>query len=277
MFDITFQDPNDPTGKAKESAYQNSWGITQRTLGVMIMVHGDDKGLVLAPSCAGVQVVIIPVGLKASSTQEERDELAKATENALEKLQEAGVRAKLDERDYSPGWKFNYWEMKGVPLRIELGPMDLKKGEFVMSKRNVPDPKAGKIAGKLDTLVLDVKKTLADVHTEMYNKALADRDGRLAFVDDWKDFSPNLNQGKMCLIPFCGVPECEEMIKEKSKEEAQDSEVAGGLKMGAKSLCIPHEDKYNLNCPQRCIIPECAAKYTPLISPIRRVLFGRSY
>merc|ERR1712032_101480 len=150
--------------------------------------------------------------------------------------------------------------MKGVPLRIELGPLDLKKGEFVMSKRNVPDPKAGKITGKHDSLVDDVKATLVTIHKEMYDKALAERDARLVNVDKWEDFSPNLNQGKLCLIPFCGDPDCEEKIKDMSKAEARDAEVAGGLKMGAKSLCQPHEDKYNVNCPAQCIMPECALR-----------------
>jgi len=235
----------------------------------MIMVHGDDKGLMLAPPMAGIQVVIIPVGLKASSTEEERATVAAATMDYLEKLQAAGVRAKVDDRENSPGWKFNYWEMKGVPLRIELGPLDLKKGEFVMSKRNVPDPKAGKITGKHDSLVDDVKATLVAIHKEMYDKALAERDARLAYVDKWEDFSPNLNQGKLCLVPFCGDPEWEEKIKELTKAEAQDDEVAGGLKMGAKSLCIPHEEKYHENCPSKCIISG--------LPVTKRVLFGRSY
>merc|ERR1712087_739575 len=112
-----------------------------------------------------------------------------------------------------------------------------------MSKRNVPDTKAGKITGKHDSLVDDVKATLVAIHKEMYDKALAERDARIAYVDKWEDFSPNLNQGKLCLVPFCGAPECEENIKAKSKEEAADAEVKGGLKMGAKSLCVPHDPK----------------------------------
>ncbi|CAK0854604.1 unnamed protein product [Prorocentrum cordatum] len=276
MFDISFQDPSDPTGKARENAYQNSWGITQRTLGVMIMVHGDDKGLQLAPPIAGIQVIIIPVGLKASSTDEERAALSAATTDYHEKLQAAGVRSKVDERDNSPGWKFNYWEMKGVPLRIELGPLDLKKGEFVMSKRNVPDPKAGKITGKHDSLVDDVRATLDAIHREMYDKALAERDERLVNVDKWEELSPNLNKGRLCLVPFCGDPECEEQIKELSKAEAADAEVAGGLKMGAKSLCMPHEEKYNYNCPQVCVRPGCTCKCF-YGDTMRRVMFGRSY
>ncbi|CAE8643880.1 unnamed protein product [Polarella glacialis] len=274
MFDITFQDPADPTGKKMEFAFQNSWGMTQRTIGVMIMVHGDDRGLVLPPRIAGIQVVIVPVGIKASSTDEEKAELATVCMEHYMALSQAGLRVKLDDdTTNSPGWRFNHWEMKGVPLRIELGPMDLKKGEFVMAKRNVVDPKAGKSTGKLATLVAEVKQTLEDIHSEMYQKALDERAPRLVSVDEWKDFSPQLNQGRLVLVPFCGEPDCEEVIKNMTKEEAQgDEEVEGGLRMGAKSLCVPHEEKYNLKCPTKCINPACKCTTVK-----KRVLFGRSY
>jgi len=275
MFDISFQDPNDSTGKLREHAYQNSWGITQRTIGVMIMVHGDDKGLVLPPQVAGLQVVIVPVGIKSSTPAEDRQALNTTAAAYTAKLEQAGIRVRLDDRDQTPGWKFNYWEMKGVPVRLEIGPMDITKGEFVMAKRNVLDPKAGKVIGHDATVVEDVQKVLLDIHNELYDKALAERDENLAFVDEWKDFSPNLNQGKLILAPFCGNPECEEDIKQKSKAEANEEEEAGGLKMGAKSLCVPHEDKYNLACPSTCINPDCPSVNRNEVKV--RTLFGRSY
>mmetsp|Transcript_70775 Transcript_70775/g.166062 ORF Transcript_70775/g.166062 Transcript_70775/m.166062 type:complete len:723 (+) Transcript_70775:85-2253(+) len=274
MFNISFQDPKDSSGQKDEYAYQNSWGITQRTIGVMVMVHGDDKGLVLPPNIAGYQVVIVPVGIKANSTEEEKKTLKEVSESYAERLKAAGVRVHLDDDNTnSPGWKFNHWEMKGVPVRMELGPLDIKKGEFVMAKRNILDQKAGKVVGKHDTLEADVKRTLEEIHNELYAKALAERDSRLATVDQWEEFSPNLNSGKLVLVPFCGDPECEEMIKDKSKEEAQEVEVAGGLKMGAKSLCIPHEAKYKKNCPGNCILPNCPKPGENVF----RTLFGRSY
>jgi len=273
MFEIQFQDPNDASGKKKDYAHQNSWGITQRTLGVMIMVHGDDKGLVLPPMVAGFQVVIVIVGMKATTPDAERQKVKTTAMDYYMRLSQAGVRVKLDERDQSPGWKFNYWEMKGVPLRIELGPMDIEKGEFVMAKRNISDPKASKVTGKAASVEEDVKRTLDTIQSEMYAGALAQREERLASVDEWKDFSPNLNQGKLVLVPFCGSPDCEEQVKDKSKEEAQDVEVAGGLKMGAKSLCIPHEDKFQVKCPTKCINPNCPSGK----KVEKRTLFGRSY
>jgi len=271
MFEINFQDPKDPTGQSIEYAYQNSWGLTQRTIGVMVMVHGDDKGLVLPPYVAGIQVVMVPVGIKATSTEEEKKTLAEVSKDYEKKLSAAGVRVLLDDdNSVSPGWKFNQWEMKGVPLRIELGPQDISKGQFMMAKRNVLDPKE-KVVGKHESMVEDVQRTLQQIHEELYSKSLSERDSRMATINEWEDFSPSLNAGSLVLVPFCGDPECEDQIKEKSKEEAQEVEVAGGLKMGAKSLCVPHEEKYKKNCPNKCIYPDC------LRGNIFRTLFGRSY
>merc|ERR1719230_1050989 len=98
---------------------------------------------------------------------------------------------------------------------------------------------------------------LDTIHDELYNSALAERDARIKNVDKWEDFTPSLNKGNLNLIPFCGQKECEEKIKDKSKEESEAEETVGGLKMGAKSLCVPIEDKYNCNCPPTCIFPGC--------------------
>merc|ERR1712194_535719 len=148
------------------------------------------------------------VGIKATSSEEEKKTLQDKAEEYYMKLVGAGVRVKLDERDQSPGWKFNHWEMKGVPLRIELGPKDVEKGEFVMAKRNVADQAAAKVTGSDASVVADVQQCLEDIHSELYSKALEERDTRLANVDVWKDFSPNLNAGKLVLVPFCGMKEC---------------------------------------------------------------------
>jgi len=278
MFDISFQDPTDPSGKARAHAYQNSWGITQRTIGVMTMVHGDDKGLVLPPNVAAYQVVIVVVGLNAKTTEEERLKVNSIANEYYMKLKQSDVRAHLDDREgYTPGNKFNHWEMKGVPMRLELGLKDVAAGTFVMAKRNILDQKASKVTGNHASMVDDVKKTLQDIHNELYSRALKERDERLAFVDKWADFSPNLNQGKMVLVPFCGDKECEEQIKDKSKEEAADVEVAGGLKMGAKSLCVPIEEKFHAGCGMQCIMPGCSLPVPKVDGILKRTLFGRSY
>lgn len=268
MFDISFQDPNDPTGKARDFAYQNSWGITQRTIGVMTMVHGDDDGLILPPRIACHQIVIVICGLNAKTTPEEKEKVETRAREYERLLTDAGVRAKLDDREgYSPGYKYNYWEMKGVPLRMDLGLKDMDKNQFVMVKRNDKQ----KVPGSHDRLVDDVKDMLETIQTELYCSAIKERDQLMASIDKWEEFSPNLNAGKLVLVPFCGEKDCEEAIKDKTKEEAADVEVQGGLKMGAKSLCVPIEDKYNVKCPPICIRPGCGGKAE------RRTLFGRSY
>eukprot|EP01047_Picozoa_sp_COSAG01_P063851 COSAG01_NODE_8348_length_2820_cov_32.756340_2_plen_545_part_00 len=199
MFDISFQDPKDASGQTKVHAFQNSWGLTTRTIGVMIMVHGDDRGLVLPPAVAMYQVVIVPVGLKKTTPEADRLKVEATGKEYMQKLQDAGVRVKLDAGDNSPGWKFNHWEMKGVPLRIELGPMDVNKGEFVMAKRNVEPTRGSKITGKDASVVQEVRKALDDVQSELFEKATAVRDANLATVDEWKDVSPTLGQGKLVL------------------------------------------------------------------------------
>lgn len=273
MFGIEFQDPSDPTGKTREHAYQNSWGLSTRSMAAPIMVHGDDRGLVLPPRIAGFQVVIVPVGLKASSPDDLRKTVSDKCEEYRAKLADAGIRVKLDQRDNSPGWKFNYWEMKGVPVRLEVGPKDIEKGSFIMAKRNPEDPKTGKVFGSDGQVVEDVKAVLDAVHDELFAKAVVERDACIASADEWKDFSPLLNSGKMVLIPFCGDVACENKIKNLTKEEASEAEVMGGLKMGAKSLCVPLEEKFQPACPATCINPDCPSG----IKVEKRTLFGRSY
>jgi len=128
MFNIQYLDEKNE----KKWVWQTSWGLTTRSIGIMIMVHGDDQGLVLPPRIAKVQVVIVPVIFKDS----EKDKLVAKAKELEEELNKAGVRAKLDDRtNYSPGWKYNHWELKGVPIRLELGPKDLEKQEVRCVKR----------------------------------------------------------------------------------------------------------------------------------------------
>jgi len=133
MFDIQFLDEKNE----KQYVWQTSWAITTRSIGVMIMVHGDDKGLVLPPRIAALQVVIVPIMMKGEETKA----LIDKCHEIAQKLRNAGFTVKVDDRDnYSPGWKFNHWELKGIPLRLELGPKDLKNGE-VRAVRRVDNEK----------------------------------------------------------------------------------------------------------------------------------------
>ena len=230
----------------------------------------------LPPSLAGYQVVIVPVGLKSSCSEVDRENVHSKCRECCNKLKSAGIRVKFDDDgDQTPSWKFNFWELKGVPLRLEIGPRDIQKGQFIMSKRNHDlNSEARKVIGNEARVVEDVKRTLDEIHGELYSAALADRDAHLTCVDEWKDLSPNLKEGKMVLIPFCGSPACEKMIKEQTEKEAAEAEVKGGLTVGAKSLCVPLEDKYNVSCPTNCINTNCPSVGKKVE---RRTLFGRSY
>ena len=118
MFNIVVEDPNDPTGQGKVYAWQNSWGLSTRAIGVMVMIHGDDQGLVLPPRVASIQVVIVPCGITAKTSEEARKNINDACEELAKSLKKAGVRAKADLREgYTPGFKFNDWEQK-VSLSI---------------------------------------------------------------------------------------------------------------------------------------------------------------
>ena len=129
MFNIQYLDEKNE----KKNVWQTSWGLTTRSIGVMIMVHGDDKGLVLPPKIAKIQVVIVPVIFKDT----EKEKLFAKAKELEEILSKAGIRTKLDDRtNYSPGWKYNHWELKGVPIRLELGPKDVEKSEVRVVRRH---------------------------------------------------------------------------------------------------------------------------------------------
>uniref|UniRef100_A0A673BL06 Bifunctional glutamate/proline--tRNA ligase n=1 Tax=Sphaeramia orbicularis TaxID=375764 RepID=A0A673BL06_9TELE len=259
MFEIVFEDPKNPG--EKQLAFQNSWGITTRTIGVLTMVHGDNMGLVLPPRVACLQVVIIPCGLTAALPEQDKEALLAQCTKYLKRLQEAGVRVKSDLRDnYSPGWKFNHWELKGVPIRLEVGPKDMQQRQCVAVRRDsgekvtIPDAEVEK---RLTAMLEDIQNSLAsnDLKTHM------------VAVDTMEQFQKELDQGKIVQIPFCGGIECEDWIK-KTTAKDQDLE-PGAPSMGAKSLCIPFSPLKTLQPGQKCVCGKEPAQYY--------TLFGRSY
>ncbi|XP_033861011.3 bifunctional glutamate/proline--tRNA ligase-like isoform X1 [Acipenser ruthenus] len=262
MFDITFEDPKRPG--EKQFVFQNSWGLTTRTIGVLTMVHGDNMGLVLPPRVACLQIIIIPCGITASLPEEERDTLLRKCSQYLDRLQKIGIRAKADLRDnYSPGWKFNHWELKGVPLRVEVGPRDMKSGQFVAVRRDTGD----KLTIKEDEAENRMRDLLEEIQTNLYTRASNDLKKHMVVADSMELFQKELDQGKIVQIPFCGGIECEDWIK-KTTAKDQDLE-PGAPSMGAKSLCIPFKPLQELKAGQMCVSgKEPATYYT---------LFGRSY
>ena len=164
MFEIIIEDPET---KEKKFIFQNSWGLTTRTIGVMVMVHSDDKGLVLPPNVASVQVVIVPCGINVKVTPEEEKKLMDSCQQLEKELTAAGIRVKGDYRDnYSPGWKFNHWELKGVPLRLEIGPRDVKQSEYVAVRRDNGE----KLTKSRSAASSDIKKLLDEIQKSLLDK-----------------------------------------------------------------------------------------------------------
>lgn len=195
MFNITVEDPAAKPGDQKEPLYvwQNSWGLSTRTLGVMVMIHSDNKGLVLPPRVAETQVVIVPVGITAKSTDEDREKLYAEIDGLVTVLEAAGVRVLSDKREgYSPGWKFNQWELRGVPLRLEFGPGE-SAGHFVTTARRDIPGKDGKSTLPIADLVSGTTALLETIHTDMYNRADAEFKAHRPMITNWDEFTPALN------------------------------------------------------------------------------------
>ncbi|EEB13371.1 prolyl-tRNA synthetase, putative [Pediculus humanus corporis] len=263
MFNIVYEDPET---QEKKFVYQNSWGITTRSIGIMIMVHADNKGLVLPPEASSYQLVIVPCGITASLKEEEKKNLLNACKNLEKDFINSGIRVKLDDRDnYSPGWKFNHWELKGVPLRVELGPTDLEKGQLTAVRRDTGE----KIQIQLTNKIPETKKLLKNIQENLLKKATDDLKSHTVRVNEWSQFCPALDKKNIILAPFCEEEACEDNIK---KDSARDQDVEPGAPvMGAKSLCIPFDQPDTIKDGQKCIHPACSRK------PIRYTLFGRSY
>ncbi|XP_019372022.1 PREDICTED: bifunctional glutamate/proline--tRNA ligase [Gavialis gangeticus] len=262
MFEIAFEDPKKPG--EKQFAYQNSWGITTRTIGVMTMIHGDNMGLVLPPRVACVQVIIIPCGITNSLSEEDKDALLKKCNDYLKRLLSVNIRVRADLRDnYSPGWKFNHWELKGVPIRLEVGPRDMKNYQFVAVRRDTGQ----KLTLAEDEAEDKLGQILEEIHANLYNRASEDLKNHMVVSNDMDDFQKELDSGKIVQIPFCGEIECEDWIK---KTTARDQDLEPGApSMGAKSLCIPFKPLCELQAGTKCVCGKNPAKFY--------TLFGRSY
>ncbi len=192
----------DRDGKRK-NPYQTSWGTSTRLIGAIIMAHGDSRGLCLPPRIAPIQAVIIPVAMHKAGVLEKCNEVYAALKGKL--------RIKLDDRDYSPGWKFNEYEMKGVPVRIEIGPRDIENGVATVARRDI---EGAKIQVPLDDLCAQVEKLLDEIHDNMYNKALAFRDSHVKTVGNMDELKDAVDSGNFALAMWCGDEECENKVKE---------------------------------------------------------------
>uniref|UniRef100_A0A6A7FM92 Bifunctional glutamate/proline--tRNA ligase-like n=1 Tax=Hirondellea gigas TaxID=1518452 RepID=A0A6A7FM92_9CRUS len=263
MFDIVYEDP---TTQEKRYVYQNSWGLTTRSIGVMVMVHGDNKGLVLPPRVASLQAVIMPVGITAKVTDEEKNSLYDTCKQLEQELVLGSIRVKVDLRDHvTPAWKFNHWELKGVPLRLELGPREVAAGQVFVVRRDTGE----KQAMCRSVIVEGIATLLDNIQSSMLERAREDLNAHKKLVSSWPEFVQTLDEKMIILAPFCGREDCENAVKKDSAGD-QDAD-PGAPSMGAKSLCIPFQQPKVLPIGTLCIHPSCKqpAQYY--------CLFGRSY
>ncbi len=271
MFDITVEDPDNKGSHIH--VWQNSWGLSTRVIGVMVMIHGDDKGLVLPPRIAKIQAIFVPVGITAKVNAEDREKHYKRIDELSATLKKAGVRADVDLREgYTPPWKFNDWELKGVPLRLEFGPKDAANDVVSYARRDTGEKGTIPIAD----LAVKVPELLETIQKDLYDKADASfREHRLK-ITKWEDVVPALDAKNVVIMPSCLVPECEDRIKDltsgRTDEAADTPDGQKAPSMGMKSLCIPFEQPEGLvKGETKCLNPECgrlAEKWC---------MFGRSY
>jgi prolyl-tRNA synthetase len=197
---------------ALQFCWTTSWGLSTRFIGAIIMVHGDDQGLILPPRVAPTQVVFVPI----FKTDEEKALVLDAARKASAALVAAGVRVRTDERDgLSPGFKFNDWEMRGVPLRIEIGPKDVAKGTVVLARRDKPG-KEGKSFVPQEGLPAAVATALEEIQKALLERARAFRDAHTSEPKNYEEFRAAVETG-FALAFWCGSADCEAKIKEQSK------------------------------------------------------------
>ncbi|PRP88309.1 prolyl-tRNA synthetase [Planoprotostelium fungivorum] len=219
MFNINFENEK----KEKAMVWQNSWGLTTRTIGVMIMVHGDDRGLVLPPRVAPIQAVLVPIPYK----DKDNEGLFKRAQELADQLEAAGVRIHFDDREgYTPGNKYNHWELKGVPLRIDFGPKDFEENNVVFVRRV---DKSKTVVAQAD-IVSQVQSALEDIQKTMLEKARRERDSHIKNITEWKQLVPELDNRNIVMAPWCQDKECEEQIKKRSTIEAAAAATASKKK-----------------------------------------------
>jgi prolyl-tRNA synthetase len=235
----------DKEGKL-QYCWTTSWGLSTRFIGAIIMVHGDDQGLILPPRLAPYQVVIVPI----FKNDEEKALVMESVKKLRAELTDAGIRLTTDEREgVSPGYKFNDWEMRGVPLRLEIGPKDVAKGSVVLARRDTPG-KEGKSFVPQQGLAAAVAQRLKDIQAALHQRALAFREANTREPADYAEFKEAVEKG-FALSYWCGSSQCEERIKEATK---------------ATMRCIPLEQPGK---PGRCIL--CGQPAT------EKAIFGRAY
>ena len=237
VFDIQFLDKDG----ALKYVQQTSWGTSTRMIGGVVMVHGDERGLKLPPAIAPIQVVIVPVAAHKEGVLEKAQAL-------LARLKNAGIRVKLDDRDASPGWKFNEWEMKGVPIRLEIGPKDIEKNQAVLVRRDNHE----KLFVSLDTIEGITAELLSTIQKDMLKTARAHREAHTCEAKNWEEFKIAIDNKNFVYAPWCGERACEDAIKAET---------------GATTRNIP----FDAESAEGCTCVHCGKKAKT------RIYFAKSY
>ena len=224
-FDITFQ----ARDKSVQHVWGTSWGVTTRLIGAVIMTHGDDSGLILPPRVAPYQVVIVPIG-----RDNWRETVLPRAQDLQRQLRQSGIRVTLDERDERPGWKFSEWELRGVPLRLEIGPRDIEKSQVLLARRDTRE----KIAAPMETLATTVAGLLEDIQRTLLERALRFREERTQRVDNYDEFK-TVMEGRpgFVIAPWCGSAECEAQIKAETQATIRNMPLGAAAPTGRCVRC----------------------------------------
>jgi len=236
-FDIQYADKDNTL----KYVHQTSWGMTTRMIGAIIMVHGDDSGLVLPPRIAPVQVMVVPIQQKKAGVLDKANDVWAA-------LKKIGIRAKMDDSDKSPGWKFSEQEMRGIPMRIELGPKDIENDQAVLVRRDTRE----KVVVALDELAVKVQELLEVIQNDMLKRARVHRDAHTYVAADYESFKKTIEEKPgFVKAMWCGAQDCEDRIKEDT---------------AATARCIPFEQE---DVAATCV---CCGK------PAKKMVYwGRAY
>jgi prolyl-tRNA synthetase len=224
-FDITFQ----ARDKSLQHVWGTSWGVSTRLIGGVIMTHGDDSGLVLPPSVAPYQVVIVPIG-----RDNWREAVLPRAREVQQDLVAGGIRVTLDARDERPGWKFAEWELRGVPLRLEIGPKDIEKSQVLIARRDTRE----KIGVPMDGLLSRLRQLLDDVQQTLFSRALQFREAHTQRLDSYDAFKQAMDgRPGFVIAPWCGSADCEAQIKADTQATIRNIPIDGTTPPGGCIRC----------------------------------------
>jgi len=224
-FEIQFQ----ARDKSLQHIWGTSWGVSTRLIGGVIMTHGDDSGLVLPPEVAPYQVVIVPIG-----RENWRETVLPRALEIKHALAGAGLRVTLDDRDERPGWKFSEWELRGVPVRLEIGPKDIEKSQVLLARRDTRE----KVSVAMDGLVEHLRDLLAAIQRNLYERAVEFRESHTQRVATYEEFKQIMDgRPGFVIAGWCGSEECEALVKAETQATIRNMPIDGAAPHGPCIRC----------------------------------------